>query len=366
MKNYKRLFTSALAAVMTISSIAAIDSNAYFPTINDSEEYQKRIKSYEDNYQLTEQETEYFYNVVANLFECIGEKNNITKVWVFNKSKDNTTVSYSRFDTYFFEYSLKDYFNVKFDLSIEDGEAISSELSDALGYDSYFKIKSYGTNTGGNCAGISISFNTDNHEMNYMIAEKTMAILSEKYPISEKTLRIDAVNHIPHIRLQSCFTKMNGIDPYEEYCDNCRGEFYDEFYKSIDHDYIAENFRATYNPETHRVEFPDDYTQEEKLGCFSYFVENHKTSIHSYSNALAMMPIIAISDFDTEISYLDGDANHDKTTTIADAAAVFQSLANPDKYQLSEQGKFNADSKGDGLTVDDAVRIQKKLAGITE
>ena len=64
--------------------------------------------------------------------------------------------------------------------------------------------------------------------------------------------------------------------------------------------------------------------------------------------------------------YLDGDANRDKTTTIADAAAIFQSLANPDKYQLSEQGKFNADSKGDGITVDDAVRIQKKLAGIAE
>ncbi|MBR3900748.1 MAG: hypothetical protein IKJ60_04265 [Ruminococcus sp.] len=64
--------------------------------------------------------------------------------------------------------------------------------------------------------------------------------------------------------------------------------------------------------------------------------------------------------------YLDGDANRDKITTIADAAAIFQSLANPDKYKLSAQGEFNADSKGDGITVDDAVRIQKKLAGITE
>ena len=35
---------------------------------------------------------------------------------------------------------LKDYFNVEFDLPIEGGEGISSELSDALGYDSYCKI----------------------------------------------------------------------------------------------------------------------------------------------------------------------------------------------------------------------------------
>ncbi len=63
---------------------------------------------------------------------------------------------------------------------------------------------------------------------------------------------------------------------------------------------------------------------------------------------------------------MDGDANNDSTTTIADAAAVFQSLANPDKYKLSAQGEFNADFACDGITVDDAVRIQKKLAGITE
>ena len=137
-----------------------------------------------------------------------------------------------------------------------------------------------------------------------------------------------------------------------------------EFYNSIDHDYIKENFRAVYNAETGFIEFPDDYTQEEKLGCFSYFAENFDGYIHRYSNASVSESISV--EFSDEISYVDGDANRDKTTTIADAAAIFQSLANPDKYQLSEQGKFNADSKGDGITVDDAVRIQKKLAGITE
>ena len=66
------------------------------------------------------------------------------------------------------------------------------------------------------------------------------------------------------------------------------------------------------------------------------------------------------------LNAVDGDANNDKTTSIADAAAIMQALGNPDKYVLSRQGEFNADSKGDGLTVDDAVAIQKKLAGITE
>lgn len=65
-----------------------------------------------------------------------------------------------------------------------------------------------------------------------------------------------------------------------------------------------------------------------------------------------------------ELPYIRGDANNDKIMTIADAAAVMQSLANPDKYALSEQGEFNADFACDGITVDDAVEIQKKLASI--
>jgi hypothetical protein len=49
-----------------------------------------------------------------------------------------------------------------------------------------------------------------------------------------------------------------------------------------------------------------------------------------------------------------------------------QSLANPNKYgvggtdtnALTEQGKVNADTDGDGLTTNDALRIQEFLLGI--
>ncbi len=62
--------------------------------------------------------------------------------------------------------------------------------------------------------------------------------------------------------------------------------------------------------------------------------------------------------------YLNGDANRDKTTSIADAAAIMQAIGNPDKYSLSDMGEFNADYDNNGLTVDDAVAIQKKLAKV--
>ena len=64
--------------------------------------------------------------------------------------------------------------------------------------------------------------------------------------------------------------------------------------------------------------------------------------------------------------YLNGDANCDNIQSMADAAAILQAIGNPDKYALSDLGEFNADYACDGLTADDAIAIQKKLAGITE
>ncbi len=63
-------------------------------------------------------------------------------------------------------------------------------------------------------------------------------------------------------------------------------------------------------------------------------------------------------------NYLNGDANCDNIQSMADAAAILQAIGNPDKYSLSDLGAFNADFANDGLTPDDAIAIQKRLAGI--
>lgn len=60
---------------------------------------------------------------------------------------------------------------------------------------------------------------------------------------------------------------------------------------------------------------------------------------------------------------LAGDANCDDDVTMADAAAIFQSIGNADKYALSEQGSANADVDGKkGITASDAITIQKFTA----
>jgi hypothetical protein len=61
-----------------------------------------------------------------------------------------------------------------------------------------------------------------------------------------------------------------------------------------------------------------------------------------------------------------GDANGDGTVDMADAVAIMQALANPNKYKLSDQGKFNGDvyEAGGGITTNDAAAIQKYLLGL--
>ena len=55
-----------------------------------------------------------------------------------------------------------------------------------------------------------------------------------------------------------------------------------------------------------------------------------------------------------------GDADESGKVDINDAVLIMQSIANPDKYQLTEQGKLNADvvDNGKGVTNSDALAIQ--------
>ncbi|MBR6996284.1 MAG: hypothetical protein IKH96_09750 [Ruminococcus sp.] len=58
-----------------------------------------------------------------------------------------------------------------------------------------------------------------------------------------------------------------------------------------------------------------------------------------------------------------GDANCDGETDLADAIFIMQSMANPDKYDISERGRFNGDvyETGHGITANDALEIQNTL-----
>ncbi|MCR4795793.1 MAG: carbohydrate binding domain-containing protein [Ruminococcus sp.] len=63
-----------------------------------------------------------------------------------------------------------------------------------------------------------------------------------------------------------------------------------------------------------------------------------------------------------------GDANIDGLVDMSDVVAIMQSLANPNKYFLSDQGKYNGDvsEAGAGITSNDALSIQKFLLGLVK
>ena len=74
----------------------------------------------------------------------------------------------------------------------------------------------------------------------------------------------------------------------------------------------------------------------------------------------------SVSDSDvitttTAAEPVNGDANCDFEVDMSDAVLIMQSIANPSKYKLTDQGSKNADMDGDGVTNADALAIQKKL-----
>lgn len=60
-----------------------------------------------------------------------------------------------------------------------------------------------------------------------------------------------------------------------------------------------------------------------------------------------------------------GDTNCNGSIDISDAVLIMQSIVNNDEYQISEQGKLNADViDSDGITTKDALVIQLVLANV--
>lgn len=82
------------------------------------------------------------------------------------------------------------------------------------------------------------------------------------------------------------------------------------------------------------------------------------------------------SDETTAAELLKGDANCDGNVDMADAVIIMQSLANPnkfgvngsDKHHITQQGMLNGDvdKSSKGITLNDAVEIQKYLLGLSE
>ena len=97
--------------------------------------------------------------------------------------------------------------------------------------------------------------------------------------------------------------------------------------------------------------------------------KNGDAEIFVYGEDCVFPASVKLSVLDEE--YVDskmlGDANCDGSVNMADAVFIMQSVSNPDKYKLSEQGQKNADVDGSGdVTNKDALKIQQFKLGLVE
>ncbi|MBQ3138001.1 MAG: leucine-rich repeat domain-containing protein [Ruminococcus sp.] len=108
--------------------------------------------------------------------------------------------------------------------------------------------------------------------------------------------------------------------------------------------------------------FDDAYTIPENTIIYGYAGSTAQEYAEKYEREFVVLDEKAPELKPT----LLGDANCDEIVSLADAAAIFQSIGNYDKYALSEQGAVNADiyEPGSGITPLDAITIMQIEAGI--
>ena len=130
----------------------------------------------------------------------------------------------------------------------------------------------------------------------------------------------------------------------------------DTDFTSLDKDIIDNIFGFTAVPHEESLENQSELLAE--IYANVYIEAGRRSSLQKNSECEGLGYV-----FDA-LNTVNGDANCDGEYTIADSTAILQSLGNPDKYGLSFQGKYNADihNVGDGITPSDALEVQKAMA----
>ena len=156
----------------------------------------------------------------------------------------------------------------------------------------------------------------------------------------------------------------------------------DKSYKLVITD-MPENYRNRVVPYIYRTGIGNDLLTMHSYNCelqeYILLVNNETSSIVTGSHDTQVTTTIhsnttterntyttaAVNSTSTVCSTSEefsskGDANCDNRTTVADAVAILQFIGNRDKYELTEQGKKNADVDGaEGITGNDALTIQQ-------
>ena len=320
----KRLLSLALSAITAISSISAITANAspdwYWGRLDE----EKIAETFGDCTQLEGQ-------------DWLGFDKNTKCVFLSNENPDSENV------TIFEVYRLCDSISVEFNANT-DIEPIKDKIRQL---DSSLELRSYLIEP--NKTRLMLHINCDvilpetAKEIREIVGNDIFKFGYGYNRILYRTIYYDYMTKYP-------VKHVNQEEKILEYAEA--------------HSDIFDVLRTDYNYEGSCISLvpKKEVTKIEHIELAKKIFEETGCSTDGISPELANPPLGGVSLDLTD--YLNGDANNDKITSIADAAAIMQAIGNPDKYALSEQGEFNADFACDGITVDDAVAIQKKLTNI--
>ena len=106
--------------------------------------------------------------------------------------------------------------------------------------------------------------------------------------------------------------------------------------------------------------FNEDYTAKESFYSIIDGIEPIDTTTTKPTETTTTITTPATTEPTNAPPRLYGDANDDGNVNISDAVLIMQSIANPEEFTISPQGKINGDvyNNGDGITNNDALAIQ--------
>ena len=222
----KRLFSAVLSSAIVLSTLGSMSSSALLTLDTEgSESYNKRIESLNKNFTTTPE--------LPELADCAFPELNVENIWARQANDQNYTecvIEISRTDRI-------NFFSEVLPQNDEEVEAFVNEIKAELGYGDLISLGA-GKDGLDKYSRISIRFVEDNHQLNYMIAEKAYAIIKDKIEISSIDSEFASKQFITRLLRRGVY--IHGISDEEE---NARLK---EIYESIDHDMLKEKYRATF------------------------------------------------------------------------------------------------------------------------
>ena len=317
MKKTNRMLAAVISAVM-LGTLSAVPNTAYAEK-DTSVPFTVTI----DNPNLTEGyfavifKNDYSRETVENVLIPELKGNSMVRDIRFFKTYYNADNFYTT-DTsaYKADYISRDVYIVELASDDKETTYVAETSFNETGYFHYIDaVNFFGTASAFNSSDDAVIPFKAKPEDNF-IANKLSVLFKGKY--SREELENDV---IPELK------KINGINQFK--------------YMST-----GEKGRAMYIIEL-------DFEREDKESAYNTAKALYDTG-YFYSVEMNMLP-------NTASDNVKGDANCDGTVDMSDAVLIMQTIANPSKYKLTEEGKANADMDGDGITNSDALAIQKKL-----